>query len=268
MNSKSSAPTWHRAAAPARAWSLGLAAAALLAGLALHGPVAQWDNYHAFADTRTWLGVPHAADVLSNAPFLIVGVWGWLRLSRSALDWPSRRAWQLFCAALLSTSAGSTFYHWAPDNATLAFDRIPIAWACIALTSALLAEHVDARWAELRVLALGVVLATCAVGYWWVTEQRGSGDLRPYLFVQILPMLLVPLAIVLKLPARQSACTPASAWWAVLGLYAAAKGMEVADHAVLGATGWVSGHTLKHLLAAAAAAWIVRAVVTREPRAS
>lgn len=36
--------------------------AALLAlGLLLHGPIAQWASYHAFADQRGWLGIPHAA---------------------------------------------------------------------------------------------------------------------------------------------------------------------------------------------------------------
>ena len=262
MNSNSSASALTGAAPPARARWLGAAALGLFAGLWFAGPVKQWDNYHAFADTRGWLGVPNAADVFSNLPFFVVGVWGLLMLlSRSAPASPSRPAWRLFCVALLCTFMGSTFYHWAPNNTALVFDRIPIAWACVALTGALLAEHVNRRWAEPWVLGVGVVLATGAVAYWWLTEQRGSGDLRPYLFVQILPMLLVPLALLLRLPALPGACTPPSAWWAVLGLYAAAKGMEVADHAVLGATGWVSGHTLKHLLAAAAAAWIVRAVV-------
>lgn len=265
MNSKSSAPALPSAAAQPRAWWLGLAASILLAGLWLAGPVAQWDNYHAFADTRSWLGVPYTADVLSNLPFLGVASFGLWRLSRSALDWPSRRAWQLFCVALLCTCAGSAFYHWAPNNAALVFDRIPIAWACVALSGALLAEHVHARFASPSMLAMGLIVATGAVAYWWFTEQRGQGDLRPYLFVQILPMLLVPLTLLMRLPALHTACTPPSAWWAVLGLYAAAKATEAADHAVLGATGWISGHTLKHLLAAAAAAWIVHAV-TREPR--
>jgi hypothetical protein len=41
---------------------------------------------------------------------------------------------------------------------------------------------------------------------------------------------------------------------AVIAWYAAAKAMELADHSVYEATaGWVSGHTLKHLLAAGAA---------------
>jgi hypothetical protein len=253
-------------ALPPRARWLGAAALALVVGLLWTGPLKQWDDYHAFADTRAWLGVPHAADVLSNLPFLLVGAFGLWRLREHALDWPSRRAWQGFCAALLFTSAGSAFYHWAPDNDALALDRIPIAWACVALTCALLAEHVNPRWAAPGVLAAGGVVATGAVLYWWLTEQRGAGDLRPYLFVQILPMLLVPLALLMKLPALHRACTPASAWWAVLALYAAAKVTEVADRAVLAATGWVSGHTLKHLLAAAAAAWIVGAVINSGSR--
>ena len=265
MSLESTTPSLPRASSAPRAQWLGWVALALFIGLVLPGPIKQWDNYHAFADTRAWLGVPHAADVLSNVLFAIVGGFGLWRLSRSALDWPSRKAWQLFCVAILCTSAGSAFYHWAPNNTALVFDRIPIAWACAALTCALLAEHVHRRWAAPAVLAAGWLIATGAVVYWWATEQRGVGDLRPYLYVQFLPMLLVPLALLLRLPAVQPACTPAGAWWSVLGLYAAAKAMEAADHAVLVATGMISGHTLKHLLAAAGAAWIVHAV-TRDQR--
>ncbi|MFZ2653249.1 MAG: hypothetical protein WA210_24475 [Burkholderiaceae bacterium] len=260
---KSATPAFVAATPPSRTLWLGVAALALFAGLWLHGPVAQWVDYHGFADTRVWLGIPHAADVLSNLPFLFVGAFGLWRLSgasRGELDPPSRKAWQLFCVALLGTSAGSAFYHWAPNNAALVFDRIPIAWACVALTGALLAEHVHSRWAAASVLAAAVAIATGAVAYWWFTEQGGLGDLRPYLFVQVLPMLLVPLALLLSLPPLHAAATPASAWWGVLVLYGAAKAMEVADHQVFSATGWVSGHTLKHLLAAAGAAWIVLAV--------
>jgi hypothetical protein len=234
---------------------------ALLVGLLLRGPIAQWDNYHAFADSRTWLGVPNAADVLSNLPFLLAGALGLRGVAGWSSNWPSRNPWLLLCVALICTSAGSAFYHWAPNNTALVFDRIPIAWACVALSSALLAERLHPRWAAASLLATAILIATGAVVYWWFTEQRGVGDLRPYLFVQMLPMLLVPLALLLRLPAREAAATADSAWWAVLGLYAAAKAAEVADHAILAATGWVSGHTLKHLLAAAAAAWIVHAAI-------
>jgi hypothetical protein len=42
----------------------------------LHGPILQFADYHAFADQRALLGVPHAWDVLSNAGFAVAGLWG------------------------------------------------------------------------------------------------------------------------------------------------------------------------------------------------
>ena len=59
-------PSRPRAQVASRALWLALAAAALGIALWLHGPIAQWADYHAFADQRTWLGVPNAANVLSN----------------------------------------------------------------------------------------------------------------------------------------------------------------------------------------------------------
>lgn len=249
-----------------------IALAALLAGvLAWHGPIAQWADYHAFADVRAWLGIPNAADVLSNLPFALVGAWGWMRLRRPEPSWPAQNAWRLFCAGLLCTAVGSAVYHLAPDNTALVFDRIPIAGACAALLCAFLAERVDRRWSSLPALAAAWLAATLSVVIWWAGELHGTGDLRAYLFVQCLPMLLVPAGLLLP-RAAWPAAGPAgtddppytvapSAWWAVLALYAAAKGAEVADHALFGMLGMVSGHTLKHLLAALAAGWIVRAAV-------
>lgn len=225
---------------------------ALLAGaLLVHGPVAQWPGYHEFADRRVWLGLPNAADVLSNLPFLLIGLWGWQRCR--ALHW------RLFNAALVCTAAGSAFYHWAPDNTALVFDRLPIAWACAVLACIFLAERVDGRWVRPRVLAAALLVASASVGLWWWSELAGRSDLRAYLFVQFLPMLLVVAGLLLRLPALDAQAVPASAWWITLGFYAAAKAFELADHGVLQAVGVVSGHTLKHLLAAAAAGWIVRA---------
>ena len=55
--------------------------------------------------------------------------------------------------------------------------------------------------------------------------------------------------------------SPARAWWAVLGCYAAAKLLETADRPVFASLAGLSGHTLKHLVAAAGAAWLLHAVV-------
>ena len=250
-------PPWHRRV-------LMALAAPLAIGLLWQGPIAQWPDYHAFADRRAWLGIANAADVLSNLPFALIGAWGFLNLVRAPADAPGHAAWLAFCAALVCTAVGSAVYHLAPDNTTLVADRLPIAWACAALVCAFGAERWDRRWSGGAALAGALVAGTLAVLYWAWTERSGAGDLRPYLYVQFLPMLLVPAALWLEAlePARRdTGITPASAWWAVLALYAAAKGFEMIDRAVFDALGHVSGHTLKHLLAAAGAAWVVRAAM-------
>lgn len=246
-------------------WWLAAPAVVASAGLWLHGPIAQWNDYHAFADTRAWLGVPNAANVLSNLPFALVAWVGLRRMRASHLAPRVRLPWLVFCAALLCTAAGSALYHWAPNNAALVADRIPIAWACAALSCAVLAERAEPRWAGPAPLAATLLLATGSVIWWWYTEQGGQGDLRLYLAVQFLPMLLMPTALWLRLPSRHSAALPAGAWWAVLGWYAAAKVMELADAWVLDATQVTSGHTLKHLLAAVGAGWILMAATRPAP---
>jgi hypothetical protein len=234
-----------------------LALAALLAGvLLLHGPIAQWASYHDFADQRAWLGLPNAADVLSNLPFALVGG-AWLLATRTLRRTPATLAWRAFAIALIATAIGSAGYHWSPHNASLAFDRLPIAWACAALTCAFLAERVDARWARPGALAAALLLASLSVALWWWSEVIGRSDLRPYLFVQFLPMLLVPAALLMRLPRRFDGAAPDRAWWGVLAGYGIAKALEVADHAVLEHLAFLSGHTLKHVAAAGAAGWLL-----------
>ncbi len=218
--------------------------AALLAlGLLLHGPIPQWASYHHFADQRGWLGIPHAADVLSNLPFALIGAWAlWSVRARPRHD--ASLAWRAFALALLATAAGSALYHWAPGNASLAFDRLPIAWACAALLCAFFAA---------------LLAASASVLLWWLSEAAGRSDLRAYLFVQFLPMLLVPAALLMRLRPRFAAAAPDMAWWGVLLGYTLAKGLELADHAVFDQLGLVSGHTLKHLAAAGAALWLLAA---------
>ena len=252
--------------APSNSRWLAVVVALVVLAMGVHGPVAQWPEYHAFADTRVWLGMPNAANVLSNLPFAAIGSWGLWRLVRSSRPGPARTTalpWLVFCAALICTAVGSAVYHWAPDNASLVIDRLPIAWACAALLCGFLGERVHERWESSRTLAAALVVASLSVAYWYWTESLGRGDLRAYLFVQFLPMLLIPVALIQRLPMHREGAVSARTWCLVLGLYAAAKGMEIADHLVLQATQWVSGHMLKHLLAAFAAACLVAALIRR-----
>lgn len=242
---------------PRSAWLLAITLIAV-AALWWHGPIAQWAHYHAFADAAAWGPVPNAANVLSNLPFLLIGLWALLRLRRSAPpDASARRAWQVLAAAVACTAFGSALYHWAPTDTTLLFDRLPIAWACASLLCALLAERVNASWAGPAPLAGALAVATLAVAAWWWT-----GDLRVYVAVQFLPMLLVPAALALRLAPTSPGAVAGRDWLIVLALYAAAKGFEAADHAVLAQLQVISGHTLKHLLAAAAAGWLLRAALS------
>ncbi len=232
----------------------------LLAGAALlaHGPIAQLANYHAFADQRPWLGLPNGADVLSNLGFGLVALWGMARL------WPARgeagpgAGYVLFLAGLLLTAFGSSFYHLAPDNLRLAFDRLPIALVCAGLLAGVRA---DLR-GHATLVRDTVVLALCAgfsVGWWAWTEAAGAGDLRPYLLLQGAPLVLVPLWQAIHGAPRADRL----AFGAALLLYIAAKVAELNDQSLLTMTGALSGHTLKHLLATAAAGLLVARLAAR-----
>jgi len=233
-------------------------------GMVLHGPIPQLAHYHEFADSRSWLGVPHAADVLSNVPFALVGLWAAVRLSRPGVRERLGRAWAgyaLLALALFATAFGSGYYHWAPDNARLVWDRLPIALACAGLLAGVHAEtHARARPWLLPLLAL---FAIASVAWWSFTEARGSGDLRPYLLLQAAPLVLVPLWQAIARSPRRSRI----AFGIAIALYALAKVAELEDAPIFHATGFVSGHTVKHLLAALAAAVIARAVLQISMRA-
>lgn len=232
--------------------------AAVLAAL-VHGPVAQLPNYHDFADRQVVFGIPHFADVASNLGFILVALWGALRLvpvrehPGLAHGWAGYR---LFLLGLFLTGFGSAWYHLAPDDVRLVWDRLPIALACAGLLAGVWG---DARARDSSRLAGWLALAAAAsVAWWYGTGRAGTGDLRPYLLLQGLPMVLIPLWQWIHGADRADRLAMAAA----LGLYAVAKGLELGDHQVAAALGAVSGHNLKHLVATLAA-WVVVANLVR-----
>jgi hypothetical protein len=224
--------------------------------LACLGPaVAQYAHYHAFADQRAWWGVPHAMDVLSNLPFAVGGAWGLVQLWRYRLARSVQRglaAW--FFGGLVVTAFCSGAYHWQPADSGLALDRLGIVLAFAGLLGLAVADRVSDRAgvATLAVLLLG---GSLAVGVWML-----SGNLLPWVVLQGGGMLLV---VWLAL------CRPVAGAWGlplgtVVALYALAKLLELGDHSVLAWTaGWVSGHSLKHVVAALVA-WPVLACMARQ----
>jgi hypothetical protein len=242
--------------------------AALAAALWRRGPVPQARDYMAFADARTLLGVPNGCNVLSNAAFALVGAAGlWLVACRRAAlrDARERAPWLVFFAGVTLTSLGSAWFHIAPSIDSLVWDRLPMAVAFTALLSALVAERIHPRAGAALLWPL-VLAGVASVAAWWASERAGAGDLRPYLVVQFYPLLAVPLLLAL-FPARYSG---GAHWLLALGCYAVAKAAEVLDEEIFRLGTFLSGHTMKHLLAAAgiaALAWMLasRRVIARGP---
>jgi len=79
--------------------------------------------------------------------------------------------------------------------------------------------------------------------------------------VQFFPCVALPLLFLLSPPKY----TGTSYWLIAAGLYVLAKVFEFYDHAIYSVGFIVSGHTLKHLAAAAACFAILRYLQTRRP---
>jgi hypothetical protein len=233
--------------APVRGWILALVMLTVLVVIAQLGPIAQDPAYHQFADARTLAGVPHALDVLSNLLFLVVGVVGlWFSLRMRAVY--GEVLWipyAVLYAGLILTGFGSAWYHLAPDNVSLVWDRLPMTIVFMSFFASVVAEVANREFAQ-RLLPVLLVVGVGSVLYWHATEQQGAGDLRPYVLVQFLPMLLIPLLLLLY--PRPRDYLP----WvlAMIGIYAGSKVFEYFDGAVFALGEIVSGHALKHLLAA------------------
>lgn len=230
-----------------KAHALGVVAAAAVLAAFFHAPIPQDLAYHAFADTRSFAGIPNVWDVLSNLPFLAVGLYGLTRRVQP------KTAYLTLCGGVLLVSLGSAYYHYAPSNETLLWDRLPMTIAFMALFSMLLEERVTHRKTLIPLLALGLASAF----YWSWTD-----DLRPYLLVQFLPLLLLPLILALYAPRYLSTRLLLCAF----GLYVAAKLFEHYDRSVLA---WLplSGHTIKHLVSGAATLSLVLAVPAKKEEA-
>ena len=230
-------------------------AVAGLVGLLFLDPIPQDPAYHLFADTRTILGIPNFSDVLSNLGLGIVGVLGVVTVmgprGKLIFHQPSdARPYLFFFTGVALISLGSAYYHWAPSNFGLLWDRLPMAVAFMAFCAAIIADRIDADAGNGWLLALLIGLGILSLAYWYWTESQGRGDLRLYGFVQFYPMVAMPIACAL-FPAQRY--TRGRYIFGVIALYGLAKVFEWFDgeiFEVLGGT--ASGHTLKHLVAAVA----------------
>lgn len=230
----------------------------------VHAPIPQPPGYHSFADQRTLLGIPNFWNVVSNLPFLLVAVAGLSVLfsGRSPGALPElRAAYGTVFVGTLFVAFGSACYHLFPCNATLVWDRLPMTVAFMGFFAVIVGEHISIRVAT-ALLGPLVVAGVASVVYWRLTDVAGQGDLRPYVLVQYLPLLLIPFIVVLF----PSALLPTRYIWALLLAYAVAKALELLDLPIYRVSRVISGHTLKHIVAGAGLYFLVLAIKRRKPR--
>jgi hypothetical protein len=215
-------------------WIFGLLLGAA-AFLILAPPIVQDQAYHAFADQRAVFGIPNFWNFVSNLPFCVIGILG-LRIFRGSAE-------RVLFTGVLLICFGSAYYHLAPSDARLVWDRLPMTLTFMSFLGLITGEGLGPQRRR-RILASLVICGIASV-VWW----RATGDLRPYVLVQFGSMLALVPAACLSGRTRKL--------WPVLALYVLAKFAEHYDRAIYSVLP-VSGHTLKHLLAALAAFWILR----------
>jgi hypothetical protein len=227
---------------------LGLTAISLAGVMLLAPPFSQDQNYHQFVDQRDLFGIPNFWNVASNLAFIAVGTVGLWRFHRH----PTTIV--LFSGVLL-TGLGSAYYHLHPNDASLFWDRLPMTLCFAAILAAVVEERVNARAGPLLLWPL------LAIGIFSLVLWRWNGDLRLYAWVQFFSFSVFLLILLLYPPK----CTGTSYWVVAAALYALAKVLEFYDAPIFSIGSILSGHSLKHLAAAAATLAVLRLFQTRRP---
>lgn len=239
-----------------RAWKF-VVKWAVLAGICLVAfvvtaglePIAQPQSYHDFANGRSIAGIPRALDVLSNLAFIAPGLLGLYYLSglKAKVDPGVKIAYGALFVGLILTGLGSAYYHLAPDNKRLIFDRLPMTIAMAGCIAVVLVDRFGSR--TLWVLPVMMVTGLGTVLYWAASEQRGEGDLRWYGLYQGLTVI-AGAALLLLFPSRPDAVPQATrALVIAVAGNVLAKVFELLDKPIYALGGIASGHTLKHLSA-------------------
>ena len=219
------------------------------------GPIPQKDSYHQFADQRTLAGVANFWNVISNLPFALIAVWGF-STSQQLHDKDGKVISYLISAGFFFLTFGSGYYHLQPDNISLVYDRLPMSLIFMSFFSWIIYDRINRAKGFLLFIALNV-LGISTVLYWIYTEQSGVGDLRWYAMVQFFPIIAIPLILWFYKSSfkHEREIIPIFAFF---GFGKLAESYDAQIHTWLADV--ISGHTLKHVLMAAAGYYIVKMI--------
>jgi len=226
----------------AQKWLISISFLTLfIAVILITAPIPQDLDYHLLSNNRYRFGIPNFANVISNLPFTIIGLMGlFLCLNDKS---KASLSWLTFFVGLIFVAMGSSYYHLNPNNQTLVWDRLPMMISFMALFVALLTENIPG-FNEKPALPIAILLGFSSVIYWHYTD-----DLRFYGFMQLAPLAAIPV-ILFFYKAQYT-----HRYYLMYGLlcYLLAKVFEMADKFFFELSGQLlSGHTIKHLLSAAA----------------
>jgi hypothetical protein len=198
-------------------------------------PLHQSQSYHEFADRRTILGIHDFWDVISNLPFLIVGLLGLIKFRDKTT--------RVLFAGVFFTAFGSAYYYLAPDSARLFWDRLPMTIAFMSLLA--LATN------QQKLTVPFVFFGMATVVWWKVTD-----NLWLYGLVQFGSMAALMAIAIRREPGL----------WPVFILYGLSKISELFDKLIYSSFP-ISGHSIKHLLAGAATWYIFRWIQSSQSKA-
>ena len=218
-------------------------------------------DYHHFADQREAFGIGNFLDVVTNVAFLLAGLAGLVVVfsGRACFEFPVERwPYAVFFLGVLLTAAGSAWYHLSPDNETLFWDRLPMTIAFMGLLSSQIVDRVSVR-AGLALLVPMLLVGMGSVVYWIVTERAGAGNVLPYGILQGYSVVVLLLMATL----HRSRYTRANDVYFIFGWYVLAKVLESMDAEILALGHVMSGHSLKHVAAAAAGIVACRMLLRR-----
>jgi hypothetical protein len=227
--------------------------------------VPQPPGYHDFADHRAAFGIDNLLDVVSNVGFLFAAIAGIAIVMRpgTRFEFASERLpYAIFFVGMLLTAVGSAYYHLAPDNERLFWDRLPMTFAFMPLIAAQIVERINRRAGLLLLLPM-LFVGAASVFYWRATERAGAGNVMPYAILQGYSVVILLLIAALQ-PSRYT--RGKDIYW-IFAAYVVAKVLELLDQEILALGDLLSGHTLKHLAAATAGFMVCRMLMLRRPLA-
>lgn len=208
------------------------------------GPLAQDQAYHNFVDKHSFIGIPNFHNVMSNLPFVLVAILGFIDMKK----YPGKYtfSWGVFFTGVLLVAPGSAYYHWNPNDATLVWDRIPMTIGFMGLVASIFVDVFKIK--NEKAFTFGLL----ALGVYTVIHWAIFGDLRIYAWLQgttILVMFYMGLAY------KESHLSMPHLLGSV-AFYVAAKMTESNDVPIFESLSY-SGHSIKHLLAAVAVMLLV-----------